>query len=309
MAKPRSGLGKGLAALIQENPDITLENSGFLPTVPIDDIEPNPKQPRAQIKPDELIGLADSIREHGILEPLIVTEIKDEQRQPTGKYMLVAGERRWRAAKLAQLDSVPVLVKDISPQQVLEIAIIENIQRKDLNSIEEATALSELYHNYRIKLEDLAKKVGKDISTISNKMRLLKLPDPVQTGMLNDEITESHAYALLALKNQDAILAAYNIISKQKSSVRQTEELVRKINLANKDVTPPSKRNNAIVYDEKTEKIDHDLNAILGKGYRLIRKKNGGRITIPFMNDDQLDALYTFLKSQQFLDSTDKKKA
>lgn len=300
MKKAKPGLGKGLAAIIQNDPELTLESSGFLPAVPVDAIIPNPKQPRAQIKPDELIGLADSIREHGILEPLIVTQVRDPEKLPTGQYLLVAGERRWRAAKLAQVETVPVLVKDVSPQQILEIAIIENIQRKDLNPIEEATALAELYNNYRIRLEDLSKKIGKDISTISNKMRLLKLPATIQTGMLNDLITESHAYALLSLKNQDAVLAAYNIVTKQKLSVRQTEDLIRKINLANKDVIPPSKKANAIIYDEKTEKINQELGQILGKGYRLVRKKNGGRIVIPFHDDSQLDALYSFLIARKW---------
>jgi ParB family transcriptional regulator, chromosome partitioning protein len=290
------GLGRGLAAILETEP--ASEISGFIANLPIDQIQPNPHQPRATIKPEDIIGLADSIREYGVIEPLIVA---NSHEAPAGHYQLVAGERRWRAAKLAQLKTIPVIVKDLSNQQLLELAIIENIQRKDLNPIEEATALSMLYTKYRIKLEDLAKKVGKEASTISNKMRLLKLPKPVQQGMLEDKITEGHAYVLLSLKSTDALLAAYNIIVRKKFSVRQTEELVRKISLANKEVLPVCQKQNAVIYDEKTVEIQNNLGTRLGKGFRLIRKKNGGRIVIPFSGDEQLEKLYKYLMSKEFL--------
>jgi ParB family chromosome partitioning protein len=267
---------------------------------------PNPKQPRSQINPETLVELADSIREYGIIEPLIVTAIPESERAQllkTGvnaEYYLIAGERRWRAAKLAHMDKVPVLIREASEQKLLEMAIVENIQRQDLNPIEEALALSELYRNYRIKLEDLAKKIGRDISTISNKMRLLKLPEKVQNGLLMGEISESHAHLLLSLKSKDALLAAYNIISKKQLSVRDADELIRKITLANKGAGGPSKKTNAIVYDELTAKIADDLGGRLGKGFKLVRKRNGGRITIPFMSDKQLQALYDYLMSNKF---------
>jgi ParB family transcriptional regulator, chromosome partitioning protein len=295
--KKRSGLGKGLAAIISENPNLQFKDSGFIPDLDINSVEPNPNQPRATIKPDDLIGLADSIREHGILEPIIVKQNLGD------KYQLVAGERRWRAAKLAQMQTVPVLVKDLSPQEILEVAVIENIQRKDLNPIEEATALAELYGKYRIKLEDLAKKVGKEKSTISNKMRLLKLPYEIQQGMLDEKLTESHAYMILALTNQDAMIVAYNMIVKNKLGVRQTEDLVRKLNLAN-DSVEKKQKSNAVIYDAKTEKIDTVLSQQLGKGYRLVRKKDGGRITIPFQSEQQLDILYKLLMSKDFKHKT-----
>lgn len=285
-AKSR-GLGKGLAALLGPEPQTS--ETGFVPNLDIDKIQPNPKQPRSRISPEDLIGLADSIREYGIIEPLIVTKAE------TGEFQLVAGERRWRAAKLAQIKQLPVIIKEASPQQILEMAIIENIQRKDLNSIEEATALAELYNNYRVKLEDISKKVGKEVSTISNKMRLLKLPLKVQQGILDGEVTESHAYILMTLKSKDALLAAYTVVAKKHLSVRQTEEIVRKIALANSAVIPPKPKQNGIVYDKITDEIHTNLTEKLGKGFRLVRRKNGGRIVIPFQSDDQLQALYKFL--------------
>jgi ParB family chromosome partitioning protein len=296
--KKKAGLGKGLSAIIGNENNQELQ--GYIPALSIEKIEANPKQPRTEINPEELIGLADSIREHGILEPLIVTEVSKDQGESS--YQLVAGERRMRAAKLAQLQTVPAIVKEVSDQELLELAIIENIQRKDLNALEEANALSELHKNYGLKLESIAKKIGRDISTVSNKMRLLKLPQVVQEAILRDEITESHAYALLALKNKDAIAAAYNMVVKQKLSVRQTEELVRKLDLATASHNKKKKKSNAIIYDEETAKMTEELKQRLGKGFRLIKKKKGGKITIPFANDEQLEKIYAFLTSKRYPD-------
>lgn len=297
MAKTKSfGLGKGLAALLEETP---VQESGFLPALAIEALLPNPNQPRAHIDPEELVGLADSIREHGIIEPLIVTAIPAELNGPDkpaqAQYMLVAGERRWRAAKLAQLQTVPVIVKDLGRQEVLELAIIENIQRRDLNALEEAIAINELHRTFGIKLEVLQRKLGRDLSTLSNKMRLLKLPKIIQQGLLDGQITESHAYQLLTLKSTDAMLAAYNIVSKTKLSVQQTEDLVRKIQHANREVIPPSQKQNAVIFDEKTIKITDDLSGKLGKGVKLVRHRQGGKLTIPFANDEVLAKIYQYL--------------
>jgi len=295
-SKNPPALGRGLAALL--NSTKVEDKSGFIPDLEINSISPNPKQPRAKIKPEDLIGLADSIRAHGIIEPLIVTKVSE------GKYQLVAGERRWRAAKLAQYAHIPVIVREVSGKDLLELAIIENIQRKDLNPMEEAAALHELYTNYDTKLEELAKKVGKDVSTISNKMRLLKLPLSVQQGLLDTLITESHAYQLLILKSSDALIAAYNIIVRQHLSIRQTEELVRKISLANKEVIPLPNNKKSVIYDEKTLEIETLLSKRLGKGFKLIRKHNGGKLTIPFRSDLELEKLYKYILSGEFSAAT-----
>ncbi len=288
----RKALGKGLSALIEENPNV--EETGYIPDLPVEKIVPNPSQPRSEIKPEDLIGLADSIREHGIIEPLIVTEHE-------GKYQLIAGERRWRAAQLAQIEAVPVIIKEVTSQQILEMAIIENVQRQDLNPLEEAVAYQELMDTYDVKITDLAKKVGKDKSTISNKTRLLKLPKTVQEGILKEQITESHAYYLLGLKSKDALLAAYNIILKKGLSVRETMELVKKITVANKDVVSVSQKKQALFFDEKILKIEKDLSEKLGKGFKLTKKKKGkgGKITIPFVSDEQLEELYKFIMKQK----------
>jgi ParB family chromosome partitioning protein len=300
--KKKGKLGKGLGAIFDTDiSQLDRSESGFIPDVPISEIRSNPSQPRKSIEPGELIGLADSIREHGIIEPLIVTELnlgkseESSEEKTKAKYQLIAGERRWRAAKLAKLETVPVVVREASPQQVLEIAIIENIQRKDLNPIEEATALKELYSNYRVKLDDIAKKVGKDVSTLSNKMRLLKLPKQIQQGLLNEEITESHAYQILTLKSKDAQIAAFKMTVKKGLSVTELQDYVKEIRLANRNVLPPKDNKNTFVLDEKTKEIQDNLKNVLGKGFRLTRKKDGGKITIPFINDDQLEEIHEFI--------------
>lgn len=293
----KKGLGKGLAAILQTEVDEErdLTQIGFIPDLDIEKISPNPKQPRSNIDPEELVGLADSIREYGIIEPLIVTKTE------SGDYMLIAGERRWRASKLAQLKAVPVIVKEATTQQLLEMAIIENIQRKDLNPLEEATALAELYNNYNIRMDEIARKIGRDVGTVSNKMRLLKLPEQAKQGLLERKITESHAYILLSLKSSDALLAAYNIAAKKGLSVAQTDQLVRKISLANKEVFPVSPlKQNSVIYDEKTAAVEETLRATLGKKFKLIRRRNGGQVVVPFLKDEQLEALTKFLTSAEF---------
>jgi len=287
--KTKRALGKGLGSLIKAGQGDNGETlAGYLPEVPIDDISPNPKQPRMVIDPEELMGLADSIREYGIIEPLIVIK--------AGRtYQLVAGERRWRAAKLAMFTTVPVVVKELSEQQTVEVALVENIQRKDLNALEEAMALNELFVVHELTLSQIAKKVGKDESTISNKMRLLKMPDEVQKGLLTGKINETQALIILALKSRDAMLAVYNIVVKKKLGIPETENLVHKITNAHKEVMQIAPKSNSRIYDEYTQKIQADLASKLGKGFHLVRKVDGGKITIPFFSSEQLELIYKFV--------------
>jgi ParB family chromosome partitioning protein len=301
-----NSLGKGLAAILGEG-NIGPEQ-GYIPDLDINLILPNPKQPRQSIDTEELVGLADSIREHGILEPLLVTRIPEEERSDLlrlsqmAEYFLVAGERRWRAAGLAQMQTVPVIIKEVSGRELLEMAVIENIQRKDLNPIEEALAFAELYNNYRVKLEDLSKKLGLSESSISNKMRLLKLPKPVQDGVLEGKISESHAYLVLSLKSKDAMLAVYNQIIKRGLSVRETDEAVRRIAMLNKALEPrKSMGGRSVIYDEKTVEISEKLAEKFGEGFKLRRTKRGGQIVIPFKSDEQLEKLYKYLADKDFL--------
>ncbi len=304
-----SGLGRGLAALLESRASSSDDSgnnslSGYIAALDVDSVSPNPAQPRIHIDTEALMGLADSIREHGVIEPLIVTQVEGD----ITNYRIVAGERRWRAAKLAKLKHIPVVVKELTDQEMLEMAIIENIQREDLNPLEEGRAISELFTKYRVKLEDLAKKLGRDVSTLSNKMRLLKLPDQVQSGLLAGEITESHAMQLLTLKNRDGILAAYNIILKKRLSVPATSDLVRKINFANREVLPQKGKKSVYVFDDHLQKIQERLETKLGEGFRIIKKKVGGKITIPFANDADLEKISDFLLKEKFAKIEKKRK-
>jgi ParB family transcriptional regulator, chromosome partitioning protein len=278
MAKP--ALGKGLSALITKNSVSEISN-GFIPKLPIELIIPNPYQPRVEIKPDKLVELADSIREHGVIEPLLVTKKSDRT------YELIAGERRWRAAQLAGFKTIPVIVKEATPQEMLEIAVIENIQREDLNAFEEAMAFEQLCSQFNLTHEQISKRVGLSRPAIANKIRLLSLPDEIKRGLLEDKITEGHARALLGLKDKETIIATYKIILRDHLSVRAVEELVRRLN---KGQMKHKKATDRIV-DEKTNRIESTLKKNYGELVTVSRSAKGGKITIPFRTDDELDGI------------------
>jgi ParB family chromosome partitioning protein len=280
----KPALGKGLSALI-DNSAVDNINSGYLPKLPIDLIEPNPYQPRMELNPDKLVELADSIREHGVIEPLLVTK-KD-----SNKYELIAGERRWRAAQLAGLKTVPVLVKEATPQDMLELAVIENIQREDLNAFEEALAFEQLVTQFKLTHEQISKRVGLSRPAIANKIRLLSLPDEIKRALLEERISEGHARALLGLKSKDTMIATYKIILRDHLSVRAVEELIRRLN---KGQVKPVKRTDRIL-DDKTITIEKELKQKFGTKVTFTRSKRGGKITIPFKNDDELDGIMRVL--------------
>jgi len=273
-------LGKGLAALIDSN-EIDNSSSAYREKFDINKILPNPFQPRMHIDPDELIGLADSIRENGIIQPLIVSKDKN-----TDKYFIIAGERRFRAAQLSGLKYVPIVIKDSSPQQMLELALIENIQRRDLNPLEEAYAFQQLQDEFGLPQEEIAEKVGLNRVTISNKMRLLKLPDPVKEVVLNETISEGHARALLGIKDEESLVAATDIVVKRGLSVRQTESLVRKINYGKsaKYKTIQTEYPDLLRYGEM-------LSEKMGYSTSVRRLSKGGRIIIRFLNKQELEDL------------------
>lgn len=282
-------LGKGLAALIDSN-EIDNSSSSYKEKFDITKILPNPFQPRMHIEPDELIGLADSIRESGVIQPLIVTKDKNSD-----KYLIIAGERRFRAAQLAGLKHVPIVIKESSPQQMLELALIENIQRQDLNPIEEAYAFTQLQDEFGLPQEEIAIKVGLNRVTISNKMRLLKLPDPVKEVVLNETISEGHARALLGIKDDESLIAATDIVIKRGLSVRQTESLVRKINYGKsaKYKTIQTEYPDLLRYGEMlTEKIGYSTS--------VRRLSKGGRIIIRFLNKNDLEDLLKKLGVENF---------
>ncbi|NLZ24478.1 ParB/RepB/Spo0J family partition protein [Candidatus Dojkabacteria bacterium] len=282
-------LGKGLAALIDSH-QIDNSSSAYREKFDINKILPNPFQPRMSIDPQELIGLADSIRGSGIIQPLIVTKDKNSE-----KYFIIAGERRFRAAQLAGLKYVPIVIKESSPQEMLELAIIENIQRQDLNPIEEAQAFNQLQSEFGLPQLEIAKKVGLNRVTISNKIRLLKLPDPVKEAVLNETISEGHARALLGIRDNDSLIAATDIVIKRGLSVRQTESLVRKINYGRsaKYKRIQTDYPDLLRYGEMlTEKIGYTTN--------VRRLSKGGRIIIRFMSKSELEDLLKKLGVQDY---------
>lgn len=280
-----TGLGKGLSALISNEDMGSIDQGGYLPNLPVDKIIPNRYQPRAKIQKESLEELADSIKEHGVIEPLIVTKLEN------GKFELIAGERRLEAAKLARLKTIPAVLKEASPQQMLELAVVENIQRADLNPLEEGLAFDQLAKEFNLNHDQISQKVGLSRPAVANKIRLLKLPDVVKEGLLNNEIDEGHARALLGLTSEGTMIQTYKIIMRDKLSVRAVEELVRRLNQGHK----PAKRKNQIIVDEKTTTLENSLKEKFSKKLKLTRSKKGGKIIIPFKNDNELDSIYKML--------------
>lgn len=270
-------LGKGLAALI-DSKEIDNSSSAYREKFDINKISPNPYQPRMSIDPEDLISIADSIREHGIIQPLIITKDKSSD-----GYYIIAGERRYRAAQLAGLKYVPVVIKDSSPQEMLELALIENIQRKDLNPIEEANSFMQLQEEFGLSQDEIAQKVGLNRVTVTNKVRLLKLPKDVKEQVLNEAISEGHARALLGIRDEESLVAAADIVVKRGLSVRQTESLVRKINYGKlaKYETVQTQRPELLLYaEELTKKLGY---------YTTIKKMSkGGRIQIRYITKEDL---------------------
>ncbi len=283
MAKPKSGLGKGLSALISED-TLSSVSQGYIPALPIDAVKPNPYQPRIEMNPANLVELADSIREHGVIEPLIVTKRGENE------FELIAGERRLRASKLAGMATVPVVIKEASPQQMLELAVVENVQRADLNALEEALAFSQLAELYKLTHDDIAKKVGLSRPGVANKIRLLSLPEELKRGLLEGKISEGHARALLGLTTKETMIATYKIILRDSLSVRATEELVRRLNRGHKN---KNQRNQRII-DERTTELENQLKDLYGR-VSLSRSQKGGKIVIKFTSEDELNQLISKL--------------
>jgi ParB family chromosome partitioning protein len=273
----RSGLGKGLESLIP----VAEEPAAGLTQVPVSTIAPNPMQPRTVLDPDALAELAASIREHGLIQPLIVTQ------QGPERYQLIAGERRWQAARLAGLPTVPVIVKEATPQQALELALVENIQRADLNPLEEASAFRQLVEEFGLTQEQVAARVGKSRVAVTNTMRLLRLPAEVKQALADGTLHEGHARALLALPTPEAQLAALKVVVKRALSVRQTEELVRRL------LAEPLPKKLERPANPETEALEEEFRETLGTKVTLYRSRKGqGRLVIHFYSEEELQAIY-----------------
>lgn len=276
----RKALGKGLSALI---PDFQkLGEGGDFFQCPIEEIEPNPYQPRKDFQDPELEELARSIKEKGIITPLLVSKIDRG-------YQLIAGERRWRAAMKAGLERVPVVVREIAPTEFLELALIENIHRKDLNPIEEAMAYKRWLEDSSTTQEELAQRLGKDRSTIANMLRLLKLPQVIQKDIVDGRLSQGHARVLAGLKSEAGQKNLRNLIIEKALSVRQAEEWAQR---GDSDRTRSKKKGDQDFY---LSSVAEDIKRTLGTKVIIRKRGKRGSIVIYFYSDEELDRLIDFL--------------
>lgn len=288
---PKKGLGKGLDSLITKKvPETTsTENVSRETFLNINKVEPNPNQPRKRFNEDKLQELADSIKVHGIIQPLVVQKEKDS-------YIIIAGERRWRAARLAGVKEVPVVIRDFTEQELYEVALIENIQRQDLDPIEEANAYSNLIKEHHLTQDEVAERVSKSRVAITNSLRLLKLDQRVQQMVIDELLTGGHARALISIEDPEEQYNLANRIFDEKLSVRETEKLVKKI-LHPKPATeaeePVNEVDEAIYRD-----LEENLKTIIGSKVRIMRKPGGkGNIEIEYYSTDELDRIIDLLRS------------
>ncbi len=277
----RRTLGRGLSALFGEDADAPPETRKATRAIPIEQIRPGRYQPRRHFDPDAIATLAASIREKGILQPLLVRPLPNLP----NTYELIAGERRWRAAQQAQLHEVPVLIRDLSDRETLEIALIENLQREDLNPMEEADAYARLMAEFQHTQDELARAVGKSRSHVANTLRLLALPEPVREHLAEGRLSAGHARSLIGLDRAEDV--ARDIIARG-LNVRQTEALAQRLR---QPVTTPAAKPAPSLLDADTIELERLVSAGLGLGVKIRHKGSGGEILIQYKNFDQLDHL------------------
>lgn len=303
MAVRKKGLGKGLDSLIPdnksgkinqmetvlktlENSDVQVESKSGEQMININKVEPNRDQPRKKFEEDALMELSDSIKQFGVLQPLLVKKKKDY-------YEIIAGERRWRAAKMAGVKEIPVIIKDYTEQEIIEIGLIENIQRENLNPIEEAAAYKRLLEEFNLKQDEVAERVSKSRTAVTNSMRLLKLCDKVQQMVIDDMISTGHARALLAIEDADAQYELAVKIFDEKLSVRDVEKLVKDI----KNPKQPKVKKeikNEFLYNDLADKMKD----VMGTKVNIAAKGNGkGKIEIEYYSDDELERMFDMIMS------------
>lgn len=299
MAAKKSGLGKGLDSLITNKVSTKQLNTGIEEQkntdkpdrmVKISLVEPNREQPRKKFDEDGLLELSESIKQYGILQPLLVQDKKDY-------YEIIAGERRWRAAKLAGLKEVPVIIRNLTDQEIVEISLIENIQREDLNPIEEAQAYKRLMEEFHLKQDEIADKVSKSRTAVTNSMRLLKLCDNVQQMVIDEMISTGHARCLISIENQELQHQIALQIFDEKLSVRETEKLVKKL-LQEKEEKPKEGKDRTLdyIYQDIAEKMKQ----IFGTKVEIHQKnKNKGKIEIEYYSQDELNHLLEMIQTIQ----------
>lgn len=287
MAAKKSGLGRGLSEIFMQNES---EDQNTTVTLKISEIEPNKRQPRKEFEPESLNELSDSIAQHGVLQPLVVRPILG------GGYEIVAGERRFRAARMAGLTEVPVVIRELTDAQTMELALIENLQREDLSDLELAMGYESLMQEYKMTQEEVAQTVNKSRSAVANTLRLMKLPDSVKTMLTNGDITSGHARALLGLENEEKMEELAQQISENNLSVRETEKLIQQLN-----------KNGSLQEETAKEKIDRrppyyrevelSLSESFGRKVTVNQKnKNSGTLVLEFYGEEDLKELLKHIK-------------
>ena len=282
------GLGKGLGALLGDFEEVSVEKSAYQ-LLPIYKVEPNPDQPRRDFDEEELQALADSISEHGIIQPLTVRELS------SGYYQIIAGERRWRAARLAGLGEVPVVVIEADDKKAMELALIENLQRQDLNPVEEALGYKSLMEDYGMTQEDAAKRVGKSRPAVTNALRLLGLNQEVLDKVRSGDLSAGHARAILTVKSEKKQLAAAQKIVALGLSVRQAELLCR--NMAKE--APEVKEEPVTLKVDYVAECEKQLSKQLGRGVKIVNGKRKGRFELEFYGQEDLEVLLNALMKIQ----------
>lgn len=278
----KRGLGKGLGALL---PGVDTEEDSPIKEIKLTEIEPNKSQPRKNFDEGKLEALAESIKTHGVIQPIIVKKLE------SGFYQIIAGERRWRAARLAGLKTIPVIIKDYEKKEVLEIALIENLQREDLNPIEESEAYQNLINEFNLTQEEISARVGKSRSAIANALRLLNLPEGIKQLLIEDKISSGHARAILSIDNIELQIQVANKVVNEGLSVRETEKYVKAL------VSQKSKKN------KKDNKLSHvyidiqnRMSQNLGTKVRIYPGANKSKIEIEYYSDDDLERIMNLLK-------------
>ena len=291
--KKYPALGRGLDALISTEEEVHTSGSSSINEVPGFKIKANPNQPRREFQPEALQELAESIRQIGIIQPITLRQMED------GTYQIIAGERRWRAAQLAGLTNIPAYIRTANDENVMQMALVENIQREDLNAIEIALAYQNLIEQYSLTQDKLSEKVGKNRATIANYLRLLKLPAQVQVALQNKEVDQGHARALLGLDKPSLQVKLFNEIREKGYSVRQVEEMVKALNngetLKSGRHTLKSKTATKRLPEEYTELRNRLSERFSTKVQMTCSQQGKGKISIPFASEEELERIITLL--------------
>lgn len=288
----KKGLGKGLGALlnVESVVETTTESEKDVKKIKITQIEPNKSQPRTDFDEEKLEALADSIREYGILQPIVV------KLNQNGFYTIIAGERRWRAARLAKLKEIPAVVKNFDEKSEKEVALIENLQRENLNAVEEAAGVRELMEDYGLTQEEVARKLGKSRSAIANSVRLLNLPEKVKQAIKDETISMGHARAILGLSDEKTMVDVLEKIISGDFSVRQTEQYINSLKVVKKEKVVSKEEEEIIRY---IKSLEEKLSSDLGTKIKIVNKKNKGKIEIPYSSSEDFERIIQLIKNRK----------